>query len=208
MASAFEEMGVCAELSRVIAEQDWLVPTPVQTEVVPLLLGGRDVLAAAETGSGKTGAFLIPVLQGIQETLLGSAEDVSVDSREDTDGAKFPQAQDAECVRWSSRDKDARLSILDGGLVVSSTDPKRWFGARATLGVRQRGKYLVEMEIKRCGGIARVGWSTIAASLDLGTDRHGYGYGGTGKKAHGKDYIPETVHHYMLSIDPRNEVID
>ncbi|KAJ0390237.1 hypothetical protein ATCC90586_010560 [Pythium insidiosum] len=51
MASAFEEMGVCAELSRVIAEQDWLVPTPVQTEVVPLLLGGRDVLAAAETVS-------------------------------------------------------------------------------------------------------------------------------------------------------------
>ncbi|KAJ0401166.1 hypothetical protein P43SY_004373 [Pythium insidiosum] len=146
MASAFEEMGVCAELSRVIAEQDWLVPTPVQTEVVPLLLGGRDVLAAAETVSCR-----------------GSRK------RED-------------------RDKDARLNILDGGLVVSSTDPKRWFGARATFGVRQRGKYLVEMEIKRCGGIARVGWSTIAASLDLGTDRHGYGYGGTGKKAHGRHF--------------------
>jgi ATP-dependent RNA helicase DDX1 len=49
MAKAFEEMGVCAELLRVIEEEEWLVPTPVQTEVIPLLLGGGDVLAAAET---------------------------------------------------------------------------------------------------------------------------------------------------------------
>ena len=49
MSKAFEEMGVCAELLRVIDEQEWFVPTPIQTEVIPLLLGGGDVLAAAET---------------------------------------------------------------------------------------------------------------------------------------------------------------
>ncbi|TMW66431.1 hypothetical protein Poli38472_004196 [Pythium oligandrum] len=65
MATAFEEMGVCAELLRVIEEQDWLVPTPIQTEAISLLLGGGDVLAAAETrivrfaknGSMYDGAF-------------------------------------------------------------------------------------------------------------------------------------------------------
>lgn len=39
------------------------LPTPIQAEAVPLILGGGDVMAAAETGSGKTGAFALPVLQ-------------------------------------------------------------------------------------------------------------------------------------------------
>ena len=39
------------------------LPTDIQAEVVPLILGGGDVLAAAETGSGKTGAFCLPVVQ-------------------------------------------------------------------------------------------------------------------------------------------------
>lgn len=37
-------------------------------------------------------------------------------------------------------------------------------------------------------GLARVGWSTAAASLDLGTDRQGWGYGGTGKKSHNRQF--------------------
>ena len=40
---------------------------PVQAETLPLILGGGDVLAAAETGSGKTGAFALPVLQIVHE---------------------------------------------------------------------------------------------------------------------------------------------
>ena len=40
---------------------------PVQAETVPLILGGGDVLAAAETGSGKTGAFALPILQIVYE---------------------------------------------------------------------------------------------------------------------------------------------
>ena len=39
------------------------LPTPIQAEAVPLILGGGDVMAAAETGSGKTGAFALPILQ-------------------------------------------------------------------------------------------------------------------------------------------------
>ena len=46
------------------------LPTPIQAEAVPLILGGGDVMAAAETGSGKTGAFALPVLQIVHETLV------------------------------------------------------------------------------------------------------------------------------------------
>lgn len=45
------------------------MPTDVQAEAVPLILGGGDVLMAAETGSGKTGAFCLPILQIVWETL-------------------------------------------------------------------------------------------------------------------------------------------
>lgn len=47
------------------------LPTPVQTEAIPLILGGGDVMAAAETGSGKTGAFVLPILQTVHEVLGG-----------------------------------------------------------------------------------------------------------------------------------------
>lgn len=45
------------------------LPTDVQAEAIPLILGGGDVLMAAETGSGKTGAFCLPILQIVWEAM-------------------------------------------------------------------------------------------------------------------------------------------
>lgn len=45
------------------------LPTDIQADAIPLILGGGDVLMAAETGSGKTGAFCLPILQIVWETL-------------------------------------------------------------------------------------------------------------------------------------------
>lgn len=61
--AAFEELGVMPELICAIEEMGWLLPTPVQQEAIPLIITGSDVLAAAETGSGKTGAFALPIIQ-------------------------------------------------------------------------------------------------------------------------------------------------
>ena len=68
MASAFAELGVCDEITEGLDEIGWSLPTDIQAEAVPLILGGGDVLMAAETGSGKTGAFCLPVIQIVQET--------------------------------------------------------------------------------------------------------------------------------------------
>ncbi|CDQ99750.1 unnamed protein product, partial [Oncorhynchus mykiss] len=48
-------MGVMPEIAQAVEEMDWLLPTDIQAESIPLILGGGDVLMAAETGSGKTG---------------------------------------------------------------------------------------------------------------------------------------------------------
>ena len=67
--TAFEEFGVLPEIGKAVDDMGWTLPTDIQSEAIPLILGGGDVLLAAETGSGKTGAFCLPVLQITWESL-------------------------------------------------------------------------------------------------------------------------------------------
>jgi ATP-dependent RNA helicase RhlE len=62
-ASPFAALGLTRALVRAVMQEGYTTPTPVQTEVVPRLLEGRDVLACAQTGTGKTAAFVLPILQ-------------------------------------------------------------------------------------------------------------------------------------------------
>lgn len=55
-------MGVLPQISKRLEELEWMLPTDVQAEAVPLILGGGDVLMAAETGSGKTGTLNINLM--------------------------------------------------------------------------------------------------------------------------------------------------
>ena len=113
--SAFEEMGVCPELIRSADEAGWLLPTPVQAEAVPLILGGGDVLAAAETGSGKTGAFGMPVLQIVHEALRDAAATHArgKDTRADgPDGGSCSGADaGASAVRVSVDDRTSLFAV-------------------------------------------------------------------------------------------------
>ena len=63
----FEELGLCAELLRAIAEEGYTEPTPVQQQGIPPILNGQDVMAGAQTGTGKTAAFTLPMLQKLKQ---------------------------------------------------------------------------------------------------------------------------------------------
>uniref|UniRef100_UPI0013E3FD4F DEAD/DEAH box helicase n=1 Tax=Paenibacillus koleovorans TaxID=121608 RepID=UPI0013E3FD4F len=65
MAGHFERLGIRAELQRKLKEQGVHEPTPVQEEAIPLVLDGKDVIAQAQTGTGKTLAFLLPMLERV-----------------------------------------------------------------------------------------------------------------------------------------------
>ena len=60
---SFDQLGLAPELLRAVAHQGYTDPTPVQHEAIPHVLDGRDVLAGAQTGTGKTAAFVLPILQ-------------------------------------------------------------------------------------------------------------------------------------------------
>lgn len=60
---SFEPLGLRAELLRALSDAGYTVPTPVQAQAIPLILQGRDVLAGAQTGTGKTAGFTLPLLQ-------------------------------------------------------------------------------------------------------------------------------------------------
>ena len=61
--TSFESLGLLPELLRAVAEQGYTEPTPIQAQAIPVVIGGRDLLAAAQTGTGKTAGFTLPVLQ-------------------------------------------------------------------------------------------------------------------------------------------------
>ncbi len=66
--SSFAQLGLSEPLTRVLERLGFTQPTPVQGACIPALLGGRDVLGEAQTGTGKTGAFGLPLLERIDPT--------------------------------------------------------------------------------------------------------------------------------------------
>jgi ATP-dependent RNA helicase RhlE len=61
--TSFDALGLIPELLRAVAEQGYTETTPIQAQAIPLVLAGRDLLGAAQTGTGKTAGFTLPLLQ-------------------------------------------------------------------------------------------------------------------------------------------------
>src|SRR5688572_1734889 len=64
---SFDSLGLEPALLRAVAEQGYTQPTPIQSRVIPVVLEGRDVMAGAQTGTGKTAGFTLPLLQRLMQ---------------------------------------------------------------------------------------------------------------------------------------------
>ena len=71
--TSFQNLGLSAELLRAVAEQGYTQPTPIQSQAIPVVLSGRDLLGAAQTGTGKTAGFTLPMLQRLSAKSNASA---------------------------------------------------------------------------------------------------------------------------------------
>ncbi len=61
--TTFSGLGVAEPILRALSAENYAIPTPIQTQAIPLLLAGRDLFGIAQTGTGKTAAFVLPILQ-------------------------------------------------------------------------------------------------------------------------------------------------
>jgi len=63
VAATFADFGLHADIQRALDDQGYVTPTPIQVQAIPVVLGGRDVMGAAQTGTGKTAGFALPMIQ-------------------------------------------------------------------------------------------------------------------------------------------------
>jgi ATP-dependent RNA helicase RhlE len=103
---SFSDLGLLPELLRAVADKGYDSPSPIQLQAIPAVLGGRDVLAAAQTGTGKTAGFVLPILQRL-------AADQSQESRRTPRALVLtPTRELAAQVAQSARDYGKYLRLL------------------------------------------------------------------------------------------------
>ncbi len=116
MSVTFDGLGLSAELLRVVSEEGYEHPTPVQAQAIPVILEGRDVLAGAQTGTGKTAGFTLPMLQRL------TAQDVAEPAGNRRVRAliltptRELAAQIEESVRTYGRYLSLRSTLIYGGV--------------------------------------------------------------------------------------------
>ena len=65
--TSFQDFGLADPIARALREENYLTPTPIQAQTIPLALAGRDVVGIAQTGTGKTASFALPILHRLLE---------------------------------------------------------------------------------------------------------------------------------------------
>ncbi|WP_295483182.1 DEAD/DEAH box helicase [Accumulibacter sp.] len=123
MTQSFSLLGLSAELTRVVAEQGYSEPTPVQAKAIPLILEGRDVLAGAQTGTGKTAGFTLPLLQRLATT-PGRADRAATQPRQRVRAliltpTRELAAQVEESVRTYGKYMSLKSTLIYGGVNIN-----------------------------------------------------------------------------------------
>ncbi|MEO6352793.1 MAG: DEAD/DEAH box helicase [Burkholderiaceae bacterium] len=119
-AICFEDFGLSAEILRALTNQGYIHPTPIQAEAIPVVLQGRDVMGAAQTGTGKTAGFSLPIIQLLSAHANASASParhpvralILTPTRELAD-------QVADNVKAYARHTGLRVTVVFGGVDIA-----------------------------------------------------------------------------------------
>ncbi|MFM7426096.1 MAG: DEAD/DEAH box helicase [Elainella sp.] len=136
---SFSTLGLSDALLRAVQERGYTTPTPIQTQAIPAVLAGGDLLAAAQTGTGKTAGFTLPILQRLA-TQTHHKSEAKADS---PPGSTQPGRPVKRVV--SAQRSPVRALILT---------PTRELAAQVETSVRDYGKYLDLSSITIFGGVA------------------------------------------------------
>jgi len=112
----FNQLGLTAELLRAVEQQGYVHATPIQQQAIPHILAGNDVLAGAQTGTGKTAGFTLPLLQRLQQ---GSVNRRRIRALVLTPTRELA-AQVADSVRTYGKHLPFRTAVIYGGVSINT----------------------------------------------------------------------------------------
>ena len=120
---SFESLGLRSELLRAVSEKGYTSPTPIQLQAIPLILAGRDIMGGAQTGTGKTAGFTLPLLQRLM-----AANNVEKGRRPIRTLVLTPTrelaAQVAESVQIYGKYLPLRSTVIFGGVNINPQKEK------------------------------------------------------------------------------------
>jgi len=113
----FADFGLAPEILRALTDQGYIHPTPIQAEAIPIVLQGRDVMGAAQTGTGKTAGFSLPIIQ----LLLAHANPSMSPARHPVRALVLTPTRElavqvAENVKAYARHTPLRSTVVFGGM--------------------------------------------------------------------------------------------
>ena len=161
-ASPFTALGLTVPLVRAVLDEGYTKPSPVQAEVVPLVLAGRDVLAMAQTGTGKTAAFVLPILQK-----LGGAEGRTPRALVLTPTRELA-AQVAESAATYGKHTSVRSLVVFGGVGINPQIDGLRRGCDLLVATPGRLLDLVEQRALDLSGVRCVVLDEADRMLDMG----------------------------------------
>ncbi|MGX5913827.1 DEAD/DEAH box helicase [Aliidiomarina sp. Khilg15.8] len=113
---SFKSLGLCAPLLKVLEEQGYSEPTPVQAQAIPAVLDGKDVMAAAQTGTGKTAGFTLPILERLKDGERARPNEARVLILTPT---RELAAQVAESVATYGKGLNLSYAVVFGGVKIN-----------------------------------------------------------------------------------------
>lgn len=114
----FQEIGLSKEILQAVVEQGYTIPTPVQAQAIPLILQGQDVLAGAQTGTGKTAGFTLPMLHLMQQSKPGTHQQHHIRALVLTPTRELA-AQVGESIQTYGKHLSLRSTIVFGGVGIN-----------------------------------------------------------------------------------------
>lgn len=160
--SPFTTLGLTVPIVRAALEQQYAQPSPVQSQVIPHALAGRDVLACAQTGTGKTAAFVLPILQSLAGSESRSVRALILTPTRELAG------QIGERITAYGKYLGVRHAVIYGG--VSQRNQERALRASPALVVATPGRLidLVKQRVVKLDGVTHFVLDEMDRMLDMG----------------------------------------